>query len=211
MPELLKTCKKCQEDKPLVLFVKSKRSLHGRGSWCLTCFSGYISERGRVRQSILNEVKSKPCLDCSRRFPPHCMDLDHVRGTKVRDVSSLLTSSLDRFWEEVNKCEVVCACCHRIRSKPTRNLVDPRYIEFQLKLSVIKDKPCLDCGLSFPPCAMDFDHVRDTKVRDISQMSLSPWPKVIEEISKCDLVCACCHRIRTRFSVTTPTGEVFHA
>src|SRR5690606_17652162 len=52
----------------------------------------------------------------------------------------------------------------------------------------------------YPFFVMDFDH-RDpsTKVADISHMvkTYVPWPKVLEEIAKCDLVCVRCHRLRT--------------
>lgn len=66
-------------------------------------------------------------------------------------------------------------------------------------LEVEKAKPCMDCGGSFPACAMDFDHVRGKKVRDISNCVVNAWSveRVKEEIAKCDLVCSNCHRIRT--------------
>jgi len=60
-----------------------------------------------------------------------------------------------------------------------------------------KSKPCMDCGGTFPPVCMDFDH-RDPalKVREIS-MFTGGWEALKAEIAKCDLVCANCHRIRT--------------
>lgn len=59
-----------------------------------------------------------------------------------------------------------------------------------------KDKPCMDCGAKYPHYVMDFDHVRGVKVDNISAMLVSP-KKMAEEIAKCDLVCANCHRART--------------
>jgi hypothetical protein len=61
------------------------------------------------------------------------------------------------------------------------------------------NKPCLDCGLIFPVYCMDFDH-RDSllKLKNISNLkNCGNWKKLFEEIEKCDLVCAICHRIRT--------------
>jgi len=63
-----------------------------------------------------------------------------------------------------------------------------------------KDKPCLDCGKVYPSYVMDFDHVRGAaKKGDLS--SLISWGRSIRflanEIAKCDLVCANCHRERT--------------
>jgi hypothetical protein len=63
----------------------------------------------------------------------------------------------------------------------------------------LKKNPCLDCGKTFHPVCMDFDHVRGVKRMGVSiiiknGMSLE---FLKEEIAKCDLVCANCHRIRT--------------
>jgi hypothetical protein len=64
----------------------------------------------------------------------------------------------------------------------------------------LKSAPCKDCGQIWPPIAMDFDH-RDprTKRYPIPVMVSNVMSKeaIIQEIAGCDLVCACCHRIRT--------------
>jgi hypothetical protein len=44
---------------------------------------------------------------------------------------------------------------------------------------------------------MDFDHVRGEKLFNIGQTLSVAMPKFLTEISKCDIVCANCHRIRT--------------
>lgn len=63
----------------------------------------------------------------------------------------------------------------------------------------LKKHPCMDCGGSFPPECMDFDHVRGRKLFNIGNASTGGIAKkrVLKEIAKCDLVCANCHRIRT--------------
>jgi len=66
-----------------------------------------------------------------------------------------------------------------------------------------KDVPCSDCNNRFPHYVMDFDH-RDqlTKLNKISNMvSQGNWKKLKNEISKCDVVCANCHRERTAKSL----------
>lgn len=62
-------------------------------------------------------------------------------------------------------------------------------------ITEIKDNPCIDCSKRFPPCVMDFDHVRGEK--SFSLNSMRSKESMLEEIIKCDLVCANCHRIRT--------------
>lgn len=61
-----------------------------------------------------------------------------------------------------------------------------------------ESRPCMDCGQYFPAVCMDFDH-RDPKQKrfSISNDIARLWEKTLEEIAKCDLVCANCHRIRT--------------
>lgn len=61
-----------------------------------------------------------------------------------------------------------------------------------------KSKPCADCGIKYPPYVMDFDH-RDpaTKTFVIGQGRQKELLKVLSEISKCDVVCSNCHRLRT--------------
>ena len=58
----------------------------------------------------------------------------------------------------------------------------------------------MDCGGSFSAVCMDYDH-RDaqTKTGTIGRLILDgSRKKLAEEIEKCDLVCANCHRIRTQ-------------
>lgn len=67
----------------------------------------------------------------------------------------------------------------------------------QLLLARLKGEPCTDCGDTFRPEAMDFDHVRGVKVANVSDMVGRPTRELLEEIAKCELVCAVCHRVRT--------------
>lgn len=68
----------------------------------------------------------------------------------------------------------------------------------RLKIQALKDnKPCTDCGNSYPYYVMQFDHL-DNKFDNISKMpGQYSWDKIENEISKCELLCANCHCIRT--------------
>jgi len=63
----------------------------------------------------------------------------------------------------------------------------------------LKSQPCADCGKTFHYAAMDFDHVRDIKRVDISRMIRTGYSvaAIEQELKKCEVVCANCHRIRT--------------
>ncbi len=61
-----------------------------------------------------------------------------------------------------------------------------------------KAVPCADCGGRYPHYVMDFDHVNGTKVANISRIVLSNNLSALErELTKCEAVCANCHRERT--------------
>lgn len=54
---------------------------------------------------------------------------------------------------------------------------------------------CVDCGES-DPIVLEFDHVRGNKLGNIADMSRNGYSieKIEEEIFKCDVRCANCHR-----------------
>lgn len=58
------------------------------------------------------------CLDCGWKKWARGLDWDHVRGRKTGTISSLIANS--RPWDEIetemNKCDLVCANCHRVRT-----------------------------------------------------------------------------------------------
>ncbi|QEG13553.1 hypothetical protein MARVELLAND_22 [Bacillus phage vB_BspM_MarvelLand] len=66
-------------------------------------------------------------------------------------------------------------------------------------IEYLKTHPCIVCSES-DIVVLDFDH-RDPKEKDnnVSTMiqQLLPWDLIKEEIDKCDVLCANCHRRRT--------------
>lgn len=62
-----------------------------------------------------------------------------------------------------------------------------------------EENPCTDCGGFFPHYQMEFDHIGE-KTRKVSSMIADRGLKAImDEMSKCELVCALCHSARTWF------------
>lgn len=74
--------------------------------------------RRQIAKDYINTVKDIPCTDCGQKWPPVAMDFDHVRGNKVKSIANFVSGAykLDLIKEEIDKCEIVCACCHRIRT-----------------------------------------------------------------------------------------------
>ena len=74
-----------------------------------------------------------------------------------------------------------------------------RYKEMQDWVASLKTGPCMDCGGTFPSVCMHFDHrPGEEKVLNIAALARHNNKKaILEEIAKCDLICANCHAIRT--------------
>lgn len=196
-------------------------------SYCKACMSSYFkeyygqrkerylrvtNENRRRRQSDwrkqLEQLKSKPCCDCGKTYPPFCMDFDHLeREDKIAAIPVMISgnASKERVLAEIEKTEVVCANCHREREhlrylqlgkKPVH--LSPRQRRNKELIEKAKSRPCLDCGESFSLWQLDFDHVRGEKIGGVGYLAMSATTEIlIAEIEKCEVVCAVCHRLRT--------------
>lgn len=69
------------------------------------------------------------------------------------------------------------------------------------EIEKLKSVPCKDCGKTLNPWQMDFDHLPEfNKKYTVSRMvscGTMALGTVLDEIKKCDVVCANCHRDRT--------------
>lgn len=222
----MKACYRCKTWKAKSDFTKNLTTIDGLGSWCRVCLSAYnktkrdtpdghssrklyveLNRRTLLqnaaitrseRREFISSLKNVPCADCCLSYPSYCMDFDHVRGTKRRGLSNMVDYGREAILEEAAKCDVVCANCHRVRTgSRCKQTSSPRYLKGQERLNRLKAVPCKDCGLRFPAIAMDFDHVRGVKAYSLALMKELKWTRVLEEVSKCEVVCAVCHRKRT--------------
>jgi hypothetical protein len=92
-----------------------------------------------------------------------------------------------------------CKKCHIKKSKENRRTKNERRGDrFRRLMAVEKDKPCVDCGVKYPTCVMDFDHLPQFKKSfEISSANGGSIKRIMDEIAKCELVCSNCHRMRT--------------
>jgi hypothetical protein len=68
------------------------------------------------RRRWLQQIKvTRGCVDCGYNTHPEALEFDHV-GTDKRFMLSRQWHSLEELKAEIEKCEVVCANCHRIRT-----------------------------------------------------------------------------------------------
>lgn len=66
----------------------------------------------------------------------------------------------------------------------------------QYLVAFLREHPCIDCGEN-DPIVLEFDHLRDKKFSISEGMQGRRWQDVLDEIAKCEVVCANCHRRRT--------------
>jgi len=82
------------------------------------------TDKYRLANSIrINAIKANPCMDCGNTYPPESMDFDHVRGEKLFQIAQSLTHKWESIQAEIDKCELICAVCHRIRTKDRRKSI----------------------------------------------------------------------------------------
>lgn len=78
-----------------------------------------VTNRMTARREMLRSLKDKPCADCGISYPYYVMEFDHVRGVKKHHLSLVNSFTDEQFLAEIDKCEVVCANCHRYRTYRT--------------------------------------------------------------------------------------------
>jgi hypothetical protein len=127
-----KLCRRCGELKPLSAFHHHKRD--GSQAWCKECKSTVAAEHyqaNKARRYAHNKRRQaefrswytslkagRPCADCGQVFHPAAMHWDHLpEYEKEAALGELVRhGSRQRIVEEIEKCELVCANCHAVRS-----------------------------------------------------------------------------------------------
>ena len=129
----MRRCGRCGELKPLEDFAWRRKAKGQRHNYCRPCHSAYHHEhylankqryidQARERKDALRIERTRflieyfsthPCTDCGEADPV-VLEFDHL-GDKLFNIGEALTY---RNWEsilaEIEKCEVVCANCHRL-------------------------------------------------------------------------------------------------
>lgn len=219
-----KSCGKCRRWLPVELF---NRDGDAHQHWCRECFRAYFRERGdkHRRQSAAAKrrrgepgrshvrayLQAHPCVDCGER-DREVLEFDHVRD-KTSNLSNLVQNCapLAEIKAEIECCEVVCVNCHRVRTAARgdwlradpewRDVLTRRRGSVAQKLlhayEHLEATGCIDCQETRLVC-LDFDHLRD-KTGAVSRMvrGSTTLADVVEEIAKCEVRCANCHRRKT--------------
>lgn len=130
----MKICTKCEVDYPAPLenfFNKKRATKDGFQHLCKKCVAEFHKEHYQQRtkyyknkarkhnkeyrirnlQYVVDYLKEHPCVDCGER-DPIVLEFDHT-DSKDHNVSQMMNHSLEKLIEEIAKCQVRCANCHR--------------------------------------------------------------------------------------------------
>ena len=135
----LRKCYRCAELKPVEAFSWRRKESGQRDSFCRPCRSAYgkehyaanrqrYIEQARIQKQalqlerttyLIKFFETHPCVDCGERDPV-VLEFDHLRDKAFAIGPALSRRSWQSILEEIEKCEVVCANCHRRRTSRRR-------------------------------------------------------------------------------------------
>lgn len=100
-------CKECHKTYSKLHYSSNKESYISKAKRNKTVYSA------RNQQYIDEYKRNKGCYFC-QESEPACLDFHHLRD-KIADVAYLLhqAATIERIQTEIDKCEVLCANCHR--------------------------------------------------------------------------------------------------
>ena len=132
--ETMRRCAKCADTKEDDDFGWKNKRAGTKDAYCRPCRrqynkGHYRAQKGlyfnrntrtllKMRAFLREQKEGKPCQDCGGVFPPCVMDFDHLDPKqKVKSVAELVQSGSQKaLLREIEKCDLVCANCHRIRT-----------------------------------------------------------------------------------------------
>jgi hypothetical protein len=110
-----KHCQVCDTTKDLSEFQKDIHKGQGVQSRCRECNNAATQEqRRRRRRFVYDYLLEHPC-PCGESDPV-VLEFNHIDpSTKLANISTTLSQcwGIDKIKEEILKCEVLCANCHR--------------------------------------------------------------------------------------------------
>ena len=136
----VKKCPKCGFTKKLDQLSSRSTVAHIPCSYCSPCQRDYCrrhyashrtshnarryllrtAERDEITQRIWSYKMAKSCVDCGEA-DPLVLEFDHVRGLKKANIGTMLrTSTWIKIQDEIRKCELRCANCHRRKTAAQR-------------------------------------------------------------------------------------------
>ncbi len=123
-----------------------------------------------------------------------------TRCAKEKPLSEFSVRSNGKPKAECLECHREYCSSHYVRNKDyyiQRNA--ERRAELRKLVEEAKNQPCVDCGVQYEWFQMQFDHLdAEKKLDTISRIAnRNSKQKLLDEIAKCEVLCANCHAART--------------
>lgn len=80
----------------------------------------WMAKRANERRKLIDEIKlSKGCLHCGYKKHAVALDFDHLNPSEKHfNISQyFITAPIKKLMKEINKCQILCANCHRVKTK----------------------------------------------------------------------------------------------
>lgn len=72
------------------------------------------NSKKRIKRACVVALGDR-CIRCLNTFPDCCYDFHHLDPTiKDKKISGIMRLDIKKLWEELEKCILLCANCHRI-------------------------------------------------------------------------------------------------
>lgn len=131
--QVTKFCKDCNRDLDAKHFGVKNQKTGALQVYCKPCQAArsaahyaanqqtYVARNHRrMRENVafLEQFKSRPCEDCGNIYPSKVMDMHHRESEDKEALISQLVrkTTLPRLKRELEKCDLLCANCHRLRT-----------------------------------------------------------------------------------------------
>lgn len=120
----LKRCYYCKLEKERTQFRKNKSKKDGLTSSCKSCSDLIKNNKIKENQEFVFQwLKLSSCVDCGNK-DPLVLDFDHIDPIqKKMNVSRMIYKirSRRKLIAEIEKCEIRCSNCHRIKTAKEMN------------------------------------------------------------------------------------------
>lgn len=168
-----------------------------------------LQRRRRLRAWIDDYKRERGCRSCGVAESA-VLDLHHRDpDSKEMAVGEMITygHGPESLRKEMEKCDVLCANCHRRLHHTTPESGDRRWV-YEYKRDA---DGCVECGVEEPAC-LEFHHVEGEKRSSVAGLLADgrPLERIRAEIAKCELLCANCHRLEHRDGSRVPEGYDNH-
>lgn len=111
----MKKCSFCKKELPLESFYEKGKE-NRKQSYCKVCLCKVQTERWIERKKWAVNYKGGICMLCKKEFPYYVYDFHHVdRKNKLYSWNKMRLVSINKLKLELDKCELLCANCHRIK------------------------------------------------------------------------------------------------